>query len=482
MILNNSMRWPAWRILYLFFILKIVSSAVIIRDITPSIDHNFKSPNRLETPGAYRFLKNSGVCETTPGVKTYSGYVQIGTNQSTFFWFFEARNNPKTAPFAVWLNGGPGCSSMIGLFQGNGPCTISADGTSSNLNPHSWNEYAHMIYVDQPINTGFSYGTNDVYTTSQAAPQLWKFFQMLFGTQTFNTYKSREFGLWSESYGGHYGPVFAEYFHAQNQLIKADKLQAISIRLTTLGINNGWYDPLVQYASFPDFASAKFNGLFDIVDESIIDLARTALDKKNGCIDQLKKCYKFGEVEDCRSADSFCENEITDPLLGNQNEYFFPNNSTVNFPSLSFLTYLERPEVKGAIGANSKFDVCADGPYQQIKSTGDQARSTIPSLAKVLNQGLRTLIWAGDLDFICNWLGGYRAIEAMTWNHQDEFRQAEWKRLEIRGSTVGLYKNAGPLTYVRVFGAGHVVAAYKPIIALEIFKQFMSRKQIHDIF
>ncbi|KAL8718871.1 MAG: hypothetical protein Q9225_004040 [Loekoesia sp. 1 TL-2023] len=58
-----------------------------------------------------------GVCETTPGVNSYSGYVDLAPDAHTFFWFFEARHNPAEAPLTLWLNGGPGSDSLIGLFQ-----------------------------------------------------------------------------------------------------------------------------------------------------------------------------------------------------------------------------------------------------------------------------------------------------------------------------------------------------------------------------
>lgn len=63
-----------------------------------------------------------GVCETTPGVNSYSGYVDLAPDAHTFFWFFEARHNPAEAPLTVWLNGGPGSDSLIGLFQGEIIC------------------------------------------------------------------------------------------------------------------------------------------------------------------------------------------------------------------------------------------------------------------------------------------------------------------------------------------------------------------------
>ena len=58
------------------------------------------------TNSTMHFVKNSGICETTPGVTQYSGYLSVGTDMNMWFWFFEARNSPPTAPLATWFNGG----------------------------------------------------------------------------------------------------------------------------------------------------------------------------------------------------------------------------------------------------------------------------------------------------------------------------------------------------------------------------------------
>lgn len=92
-----------------------------------------------------------GICETTPGVKSYAGYIHLPPGEladldeeqdypiNTFFWFFEARKDPENAPLSIWLNGGPGSSSMLGLFVENGPCFVNWDSNSTYLSEWAWN-------------------------------------------------------------------------------------------------------------------------------------------------------------------------------------------------------------------------------------------------------------------------------------------------------------------------------------------------------
>lgn len=67
-----------------------------------------------------------------------------------FFYFFESRNDPKTDPVLMWINGGPGCSSATGLFMELGPCRVNMEGNETSFNEYSWNDKANVFFLDQP--------------------------------------------------------------------------------------------------------------------------------------------------------------------------------------------------------------------------------------------------------------------------------------------------------------------------------------------
>ncbi|KAK2016853.1 serine carboxypeptidase [Colletotrichum eremochloae] len=298
--------------------------------------------------------KEPGICETTPGVKSYAGYVRLppgtlddidGEAQdypvNTFFWFFEARKAPENAPLAIWLNGGPGGSSLMGLLEENGPCFVNEDSKTTRLNPWSWNNEVNLLYIDQPTQVGFSYDTptnvsihegedpelghgmhmfptdfsdgvpqaNYTYrygtassqklshtsnTTAHAAHALWHFAQTWFFE--FPGYKPVDdrISLWAESYGGHYAPGIFQHFQTQNELIQngsSPEKNAQFIHLDTLGIVNGLIDLAIQgeaWISFP------YNNTYGIqaFNQSIHDQLMHNWTRPNGCRDQILDCQK----------------------------------------------------------------------------------------------------------------------------------------------------------------------------------------------
>ncbi|KAI0263017.1 serine carboxypeptidase [Gloeopeniophorella convolvens] len=433
------------------------------------------------TPGKLRVVENSGVCETTPGVYQASGYGDLTSNESVWFWFFAARNNPDTAPLITWFNGGPGSSSMIGLFQELGPCRINNQSTGVDLNPEAWNTNANVLFIDQPIGVGFSYGSTTVGTSEEAASDVWKFLQIWFADSRFSKYASREFAIWTESYGGHYGPTFAAYFLQQNAGIANGTVQGLPINLKVLGVGDGLTDPISQYPGYISYAQS--NPYHALVSSSVISRANTAWSSSNGCKAQITACNNGGSNSVCSKAQSYCNNNILSPLAGNWDVYYVLTQNPDPYPP-ALDNYLGSSAVTSKIGAQSTWQETNDDVYNNFASTGDWMRSSLPNLETVINAGVRTVIYDGDADFILNFNGVEAMVASLKTKFSATFAQQQFANFTVNGVPAGLYKNAGTFSYVRVFNAGHEVPAYQQpgvprgAAALQMFTQIMSNQSL----
>ena len=81
--------------------------------------------------------------------KSYSGYLTVDDSKALHYVFVESKADPANDPVVIWYNGGPGCSSLLGFFQENGPWVIGADANDTICeNDHSWNNNANMLYIE----------------------------------------------------------------------------------------------------------------------------------------------------------------------------------------------------------------------------------------------------------------------------------------------------------------------------------------------
>ncbi|KAJ1552416.1 hypothetical protein HK405_011409, partial [Cladochytrium tenue] len=178
----------------------------------------------------------------------YAGYIPVLTHKLTlfhltktsngasgevFFWYFPSTNTSST-DLVIWLNGGPGCSSLIGMFEENGPFLIADDGTL-NANPHSWHTLANVLYVEQPVGTGFSYSS--AYETSETtlAKTFYTFLDGWFSV--FTEAKAYKLYITGESYAGYYIPYIASTL-----VSKASLSDGTAINLAGVAIGNGLID------------------------------------------------------------------------------------------------------------------------------------------------------------------------------------------------------------------------------------------------
>ena len=263
---------------------------------------------------------------------------------------------------------------MIGLFQENGPCHFVNGASTPSLNQFSFNEYANMLYVDQPIGTGFSFGTDTVDTAATAAEQVWTFLQAFYAQ--FPQYESREFGLFTESYGGMYGPAFTSYFESQNAKAAGERID-----LVALGINNGWFDAKIGYKAQIDFlANNTYHNFLTSTQ------AATFTNTYNSqCLPALQQCQSTNSDTTCSSALNTCSSRIEGPLQQAGNFDVYDVRATRNDPNPpeTYATYLAQPAVQSKIGAQVKYQECPTAPFTKFEQSGD-GKSSVSCLLSVM--------------------------------------------------------------------------------------------------
>ncbi|KAJ3575512.1 hypothetical protein NP233_g1062 [Leucocoprinus birnbaumii] len=452
-----------------------VGSGFQTKQTKPTILHS-----SAVTPGKLRYKQNSGICETTPGVNQVSGYGDVSATTSLWFWFFESRSNPDTAPLALWFNGGPGSSSMIGLLQEMGPCRITNDSSSVTLNPFSWNNEANIVYIDQPVGVGFSHGDTTTVTNSQeAARDIWTFMQIFLSDSRFSKYKNNKLAIWTESYGGHYGPAFATHFLAQNAAIDKGTLSGIKLNLQVLGIGDGLTDPLIQYAGY--LVYAQNNSYHPLVSTGNIARANNAWIDGGGCRAQITNCYNAVDNFTCTAAQAYCNANVLGQLSGNWDVYYVPTANPDPYPP-AIANYLN--SVASTIGAEATWQQSNELIYENFAVAGDWMRNSRPDLESVINAGVRTIIYDGDADFILNYVGVEAMVDALNTKFSSQYKSQQFSAFNVRGQSAGMYKNAGTFSYVRFFGAGHEVPAYKwgtlgvGEAAAQMFTQIMKNQSL----
>ncbi|KAB5572313.1 Alpha/Beta hydrolase protein [Coniochaeta sp. 2T2.1] len=477
-------------------------------DVTSVLSKNY--------PGAIISYTENNICETTAGVRSWSGYVHLPSSlvsdasydTSLFFWYFESRNNSAHAPTTLYIPGGPGTSFLDGGSAF--PCDVNADSNSTTLNPWSFNGAVNMLYVDTPVQTGYSYvnpqnGTVDLFTysftplkdsgenpetnlttvqatissqdnvdtlntTQQVARIMWTFAQVWF--QEFPGYKTdnKELNVWGYSYSGFFAPATFAHFQRQNEKIASGALpdsKAKPLQLGTIGINNGCFDAVSQGPSYPEFAYNNSYGI-QVISKEVYDEAKHNITKPGGCLDTVDMCRALANAGDLQG-------------LG--------TNQTVNqvCQAATLLCFIQ---VQGAYNANSNrspFDLgltlpAAWPPAYQIAlppvqnffaATGDPFRyDGKADLEYLASTGVKIAFVYGDKDYRCNWLGAENTSLVMDYPAADSFRKAGYANIATNGSyTGGLVRQHANVSFSRVFDAGHAVAAYQPETVFRIFER-----------
>eukprot|EP00413_Alexandrium_margalefii_P021641 CAMPEP_0204565278 /NCGR_PEP_ID=MMETSP0661-20131031/35378_1 /ASSEMBLY_ACC=CAM_ASM_000606 /TAXON_ID=109239 /ORGANISM="Alexandrium margalefi, Strain AMGDE01CS-322" /LENGTH=482 /DNA_ID=CAMNT_0051573011 /DNA_START=65 /DNA_END=1513 /DNA_ORIENTATION=+ len=431
-------------------------------------------PLQDEGPAPSLKLQNPTLCDSS--VKQYAGYFKIpGTlNTEYFFWLFESRSNPETDPLVMWLTGGPGCSSQLALLAENGPCNVNKDGTTTK-NPYSWNSKANVMWVDQPAGTGFSTGLPTMHNETQVGDNMYGFLQALLTSSELSKFAKNPFFVFGESYAGHYVPAVT------HRIWQGKKQQeGIAINLQGMGIGNGLTDPGEQYKWYPDMARDGGKAYGGSLEHGVINSTLTYGAMKAAavaCTAAISKCNS-GSANMCTTAYTICNfGEVIPYQLTGRNPYDMRipcEHGQLCYDFDHVTKFLNSAEVKKQLGVSKGWSSCnmlVNAQFQQ-----DWMHNYHTLLPDMLADGVRVLVYAGDVDYICNWLGNKKWTLALEWPHKADFNAATDKPYTMMGDNraAGRIRSAGGLTFFQVYQAGHMVPMDKPEVAVDMLDAFLT--------
>ncbi|CAF0841365.1 unnamed protein product [Rotaria sordida] len=390
----------------------------------------------------------------------HAGHLPVNPQHhgALFFWHFASKHIGDKSRTVIWLNGGPGCSSLIGAWAEIGPFRFQDENTIVENNG-SWHMFANLLFIDQPVGTGFSYIDTDsfIHELNQMSNQFLSFLDRYI--EIFPELLQDDIYLAGESFAGQHIPYIAQEILTKRSVLK----------LRGLLIGNGWIDPVTTYESYLPFAVAN-----NLVENNSVLYSNIA--------NQVKVCQQALSNE-VHVIDEACElilNQIK--VYGAMNNHYTTKEKDrcvnvydvrlddtwpdcgMNWPSdIKYVTlYLHRQDVKSRIHVSSKksgWTECADSVFQTFR-----AYHSIPSI-KLLPDLLRQIpivLYSGEYDLICNHWGTEKMMDTMTWNNGTGFdlgngTLAPLEPWIVDDEPVGLIRTARNLTYVLFYNASHMV-------------------------
>jgi len=459
-----------------------------------------------------------------PPAPLYSGFLDAGPGAHFHYLFAEQEagadgRRPDDGPLVLWLNGGPGASSMMGAFTELGPVILAADAPDGSprlqLNPFAWTQAANMLFLESPTGVGFSWcdemqqpggvcANGDTSTAAQNLAALRSFLER------FPEYKGRDFMIWGESYAGVYVPTLSLAVY------KSD------LELNLLGFGAG--DPCTDDRTQTNAGRLDFNFEFAY---------RNGL-LSQGLAQQLRRCAQEqaaaspeGGVDvevwegECRTAwrRYFIATSAGDgagppvklPGYGFLDPYtaFGPNNTPywkqfevwANLPEVQAALHVEkapgRPWTLFASHLNYtvEYQACAGAPTRYNTSM-------IPIYNELVGKVRNVVVFSGDVDPSVQMRGTENAVGGMDaaplsggswrpWFHGTvpvpapvlAAKSPYWGP-QLSSHTDGVQLGGyvqdfeGGLSFCTIHGAGHMVPQYRPVAALHLFKRALAGRPL----
>ncbi|XP_077218185.1 serine carboxypeptidase-like 33 isoform X2 [Tasmannia lanceolata] len=353
---------------------------------------------------------------SNPPLSQFSGYINVNQERgrNLFYWFFEAQTNPIKKPLLLWLNGGPGCSSIgYGAAAELGPLRVKKDGVGLDYNKYAWNTEANLLFVESPVGVGFSYTKTPSDLTKFddgfVAEDAYNF--VMNWLKKFPQYQTHDFYLSGESYAGHYVPQLAELVYDRNK----DRKNYPFINLKGFMVGNplteDFYDTkgLVEFAwSHAVISDQVYERVSEICDFRLFNWTKE-------CIDVMEVVYhQYHDIDIYNIYAPKCFNNVGSLSAAHvDNPHAKVQRKRLRIlagydPCFSKYTeeYFNRVDVQKSIHANvtgnisGKWTVCNNSILATYNFT---VASVLPIYSKLIKAGLKIWFYSHGVGFDCLW-------------------------------------------------------------------------------
>ncbi|MEQ2284006.1 hypothetical protein AMECASPLE_017264, partial [Ameca splendens] len=436
-----------------------------------------------------------------PSFRQFSGYLNLADGKHLHYWFVESQNKPSSDPVVLWLNGGPGCSSLDGLLTEHGPFLIQDDGVTLQYNQYSWNKIANMLYLESPVGVGFSYSDNKKYATNDTEVSMNNYLALKEFFRLFPEFSSNELFLTGESYGGIYIPTLAERVMEDSSL----NLQGVAVGngLSSYELND---NSLVYFAYYHGLLGSQLwaelqkfccsGGMCNFYDnqnpncsESLSEVQMIVYSSGLNIYNLYAPCaggvpHRFtvehGQLVIRDLGNIFINHQWTQEwnqkLLSLAALHLSVRLDPPCTNSTPSSLYLNNPYVRKALHISPDaldWVICSSEVNLNYGRIYMDVRKQYLKLLSALKY--RVLVYNGDVDMACNFMGDEWFVESL--QQQVEVQRRPWIYESEDGRQIGGFvKEFNNIAFLTVKGSGHMVPSDKPVAAFAMFSRFIKKQ------
>ncbi|XP_052172374.1 serine carboxypeptidase-like 45 [Diospyros lotus] len=411
--------------------------------------------------------------------RQFSGYITVDDKQdrALFYYFVEAEANPASKPLVLWLNGGPGCSSIgAGAFCEHGPFKPAGDILVKN--DYSWNKAANMLYLESPAGVGFSYSANKSFYSSvndaATARDSLVFLEHWFSQ--FPEYKNREFFITGESYGGHYVPQLAEFIIRSKAPFN---LKGIAIGNPLLEFNtdfNSRAEYFWSHGLISDATYEQFNG--------VCNFSQIRRQQQAGALTPpCSRVWAAASREISRFVDTYDVTlDVCLSSIDSQSQLLHSMGDATKIDVCvedETISYLNRKDVQKAFHARlvgvEQWTVCSEVLSYEMQNL---EVPTIGLLGSLVKSGIRVLVYSGDQDSVIPLTGTRMLVNGLAKELGLDTTvpyRAWFEGRQVAGWTQ-VYRDI--MTFATVRGAAHEAPFSQPERSLALLSAFLAAKPL----